>query len=576
MKSMARPFLLLAALILVVGVACNMGGGGGGVTPTPSGSGNNLGTTPQTSSGGAGSLDDVQKATIQIESEGTFEDPQFGLEVNAAGRGSGFIIDPSGLAITNNHVVTGAALVKVWVGGETTPRNARVVAASECSDLALIDIEGDGYPTLNWYTQSPKIGLEVYAAGFPLGEPQFSLTKGIVSKTDAPGQTSWSSLDTVLGHDATINPGNSGGPLVTQDGQVVGVNYSSRASANQYFAIPAAIAMSVFEQLKQGQDFESIGINGSAVASQDGSLTGIWVASVKSGSPADKARIQAGDIIYQLEGIVLGTDGTMKDYCDILRSHKPSDTLSLQVIRFGTGELLEGQLNGRELAVTGTFDVSGAGGGNGGSSGGTSATEAPTTAAGSAPDFYKEEFDNGADNYKYFVIHGDDNQIHADNSDVNLNTQDSSLVFDILKQNRYIYVYYDPYTYTDVSLEMVAENQGKNSNNVTLFCRYNADQNSWYEFNVSNGGEYWIYAYTDGSYHTIADGGSTAVNEGRATNDYVVGCHGQELALVINGQQVRTVTDTNYNLKEGRVGFGVSSFNVLPITVAVNSFTIGH
>jgi S1-C subfamily serine protease len=575
MKSMARPFLLLAALILIVGAACNLGANSAGVTPTASSGGSSSGSTPQTSTGGSGSLGDVQKATIQIESEGTFVDPQFGLEVNAAGRGSGFIIDPSGLAVTNNHVVTGAALVKVWVGGETTPRNARVVAASECSDLALIDIEGDGYPTLNWDTRAPQIGLEVYAAGFPLGEPQFSLTKGIISKTDAPGQTSWSSLDGVLGHDATLNPGNSGGPLVTQDGQVVGVNYSSRANANQYFAIPAATAMSVVDQLKQGQDFESIGINGSAVASQDGSLTGIWVSSVKSGSPADKARIQAGDILYQLEGIVLGTDGTMKDYCDILRSHKPTDTMSMQVIRFATGQLLEGQLNGRELAVTGTFDVSGAGGGgNGGGS--TSSTEAPTTAAGSAPEFYTEEFDNGADNFKYFVIHGEDNQIHSDNNDVNLATQSGSLVFDILKQNRYIYVYYDPYTYTDVSIEMIAENQGKNSNNVTLFCRYDENQNSWYEFNVSNGGEYWIYAYTDGQYHTIADGGSTAVNEGKATNDYVAGCHGQDLALYINGQQVRTVTDTNYNLKEGRVGFGVSSFSVLPITVAVNSFTIGH
>jgi len=562
MKSIARPFYLLAALILVVGVACNLGGGGG--SPTPSSSGNTGGNTaeatlPPSNSAAAGSLNEVQKATIQIESEGTFVDPQVGLEVNAAGRGSGFIIDPSGLAVTNNHVVTGAALVKVWVGGETTPRNARVVAASECSDLALIDIEGDGYPTLGWYTQQPSIGLEVYAAGFPLGEPQFSLTKGIVSKTDAPGQTSWSSLDTVLGHDATINPGNSGGPLVTQNGQVVGINYSSRASANQSFAIDARTAMRVVDELKKGQDFESIGINGSAVASQDGSLTGIWVSSVKSGSPADKARIQAGDIIYQLEGIVLATDGTMKDYCDILRSHQPTDTLSLQVIRFGTGELLEGQLNGRELAVTGTFDVSGAGGG---SSGG-----ATQPASGDAQAYYTEEFDGDLSNYSYFEFHGND-------SDVNLTTQDGSLVFDLQKANLWTYVTYDPYTYTDATITMVADNQGKNSNNVTLICRYNADDNSWYEFNVSNGGEYWIYAHVDGDFHTVADGGSNAVKQGRATNVYTAGCHGNQLALYINGQEVRTVSESNYGLADGKVGFGVSAFSVLPIKVAVNSFTI--
>jgi S1-C subfamily serine protease len=557
MKSMARPFYLLAVLILIVGMACNLGGGGGSATPTSSGS--SVVATPQSSNNaGAGNLDNVQKATVQIESEGTFEDPEFGLQVNAAGRGSGFIIDPSGLAVTNNHVVTGAALVKVWVGGESTPRNARIVAASECSDLALIDIEGDGYPTLAWYSQPPSIGLEVYAAGFPLGEPQFSLTKGIISKTDAPGQTSWSSLDSTLGHDATINPGNSGGPLVTQAGEVAGINYSSRASANQSFAIDARTAMQVVDELKKGQDFESIGINGSAVASQDGSLTGIWVASVKSGSPADKARIRAGDILYQLEGIVLATDGTMKDYCDILRSHQPSDTMSLQVIRYATGELLEGQLNGRELEVNGSFDVSGAGGGG-------SATEASTS--GSAPDFYTEEFDGDLGNYTYFEYHGNDD-------DVNLYTEDGSLVFDLQKDNLWTYVTYDPYTYTDVTITMVADNRGRNSNNVTLLCRYSDTDDSWYEFNISNGGEYWIYAHVDGGFETVANGGSTAVHQGKDTNTYTASCIGNQLTLYINGVEVNSVTETQHGLDEGQVGFGVSSFDVLPIEVAVSSFTI--
>jgi S1-C subfamily serine protease len=556
MKSVFRPLLMLAALVLLVGAACNMGGAG---TPTSPPNNPPPATLPPASGGaGAATLDDVQKATIQIESEGTFQDPEFGLQMNSAGRGSGFIIDPSGLAVTNNHVVTGAALVKVWVGGESSPRNARIVAASECSDLALIDIEGDGYPTLSWFIDQPSIGLEVYAAGYPLGEPQFSLTKGIVSKIDAPGQTSWSSLDSTIGHDATINPGNSGGPLVTQDGQVVGINYSSRDSANQSFAIKAATAMRVVEELKKGSDFESIGINGTAVASDDGSVTGIWVSSVKSGSPADKARVQAGDILYQLEGVVLGTDGTMKDYCDILRSHQPTDTLSLQVIRFATGELLEGQLNGRELAVTSTFDVSGAGGGSGG--------ETPTT-SGDSPDFYTEEFDGDLGNYTYFEYHGN-------NDDVNLYTEDGSLVFDLQKANLWTYVTYDPYVYTDATITMVADNRGRNSNNVTLVCRYSEDDNSWYEFNISNGGEYFIYAHVDGGFETVANGGSTAVRQGKDTNTYAASCIGNDLTLYINGVEVKSVSENIHGLREGQVGFGVSSFDVLPIEVAVNSFTI--
>ncbi len=92
------------------------------------------------------SLDGVQSATIQIEAQGTFIDPEVGQVSNAAGRGSGFIIDPSGIAVTNNHVVTGAALLKVYVAGESQARNATILGVSECSDLAVIDIEGDGYP----------------------------------------------------------------------------------------------------------------------------------------------------------------------------------------------------------------------------------------------------------------------------------------------------------------------------------------------------------------------------------------------------------------------------------------------
>ena len=96
------------------------------------------------------SLEDLEKAVIFIEFEGSYKDPYEGWQVNAGGFGSGFIIDPSGLAVTNNHVVSGASNLKVWVAGESTPRNAVVLGVSECNDLAVIDLEGDGYDYLNW------------------------------------------------------------------------------------------------------------------------------------------------------------------------------------------------------------------------------------------------------------------------------------------------------------------------------------------------------------------------------------------------------------------------------------------
>lgn len=345
-------------LLLILGmVACN------GDSAPPSGE--ESGETPSESSkpaevkkpssikpGGVGSLDGVKSAVIQIEAQGTFIDPEFGLMANVAGRGSGFIIDPSGIAVTNNHVVAGAALLKVWVGGERDSVNAKILGVSECFDLAVIQIEGDDFPYLDWREGNIDVGLDVYTAGFPLGDPEYTLTRGIVSKAHADGETNWASIDHVLEHDATINPGNSGGPLVDTDGSIVGVNYAGAFNSNQYFAISRDQAVSVVETLSEGEGVHTIGINGSAVSDSSGSLTGIWVSSVVSGSPADEAGILPGDIITTMEGLTLAMDGTMADYCDILRTHGQDSTLSVEVLRYGTGEYLSGQINGRELAVS--------------------------------------------------------------------------------------------------------------------------------------------------------------------------------------------------------------------------------
>jgi serine protease Do len=305
---------------------------------------------PSTAGGDEGdSLDRVRAATIQIEADGSFIDPEIGEVLNVAGRGSGFFVDPSGIAITNNHVVTGAAFLRVWVGGSSEPRNAQVLGVSECSDLAVVKVDApEDVPYLRWYTGDIKTGMEIFVSGYPLGNPELTLTKGVISKAKANGETSWASIDSVIEHDANTNPGNSGGPLVTPAGQVVGVHFASDANG-QHFAISPNEVKRVFDRLRKGEDVTSIGVNGQAVTN-GADISGIWVASVKSGSPADRAGVQGGDIITKLEGFVLSTDGTMADYCDVLRSRNANDVMSIQVLRFRTLEVLEGQLNGRPLA----------------------------------------------------------------------------------------------------------------------------------------------------------------------------------------------------------------------------------
>jgi|CXWK01.1.fsa_nt_gi serine protease Do len=321
-------------------------------------------TAPAAAGDLATTLEGVRDATIRIQAEGSFIDPEFGEMTNAAGQGSGFIIDPSGIAVTNNHVVTGSAFLQVYLEGEDRPRNARILGVSECSDLAVIDIEGDGFPALQWREGDIPVGLEIYVGGFPFfGNEEFTLTRGIVSKARTGGETNWASVDSVIEIDAVVNPGNSGGPLVDGDGRVVGVNYAANSSTDQYYTISRDEARPIIEQLRAGTDVNSIGINGQAVSDGE-SIFGIWVASVESGSPADKAGIESGDILTKMEGLVLATDGTMSAYCDILRGHNMSDVMAVEVLRLSDGTLLTGQVNGDPLEVVGTF-----GGSSGGASG---------------------------------------------------------------------------------------------------------------------------------------------------------------------------------------------------------------
>jgi hypothetical protein len=135
---------------------------------------------------------------------------------------------------------------------------------------------------------------------------------------------------------------------------------------------------------------------------------------------------------------------------------------------------------------------------------------------------------------------------------------------------------YDPYVYQDVSLTLSAENRGRNNNNISLVCRMSEDGNTWYEFSVASNGLWYLYAYDNGGYQTIDNGGTTAINQGKDFNEYRMECVGNEITMYINGTEVKTVEDTTYSFTEGRVGFNISSLNVLPVTVNMNWFDIAQ
>lgn len=297
--------------------------------------------------GGGVKFDDVQSATIQLEAHGTFVSPEEGA-FEGGGRGSGFIIDPSGLAITNNHVVVGAGTLSVWRGGDTDEKlNAKVLGASECLDLALVQLPKGDYPYFDWREGKIPTATEVYAAGFPLGDPEFTMTKGIVSKADIHAETQWASVDHVIEHDAKIRPGNSGGPLVDTDGRLVGVNYAGDTTYDYNFAIHRDEVQANIEALKEG-DVLSLGINAQGLRDEEGNGLGIWVESIASGSPADEAGIKPGDLLTRMEGVSLGQSGTLEEYCDVLTTKGDDAVLAVELYRPDENAYYEGKINGDE------------------------------------------------------------------------------------------------------------------------------------------------------------------------------------------------------------------------------------
>jgi serine protease Do len=307
--------------------------------------------------GSTGGIENMKGSVVQILAEGEIRDPGDGQN-SFKSTGSGFFVSADGKIVTNNHVVTGSGALTVLIGGDDdTKYPARVLGVSECSDLAVIQLVDSGdYPFLSWTTKEVVPPLEIYAAGFPLGDPEYTVTRGVVSKAKADGDTSWASVRHVIEHDANIQPGNSGGPLVDSEGRLVGVNYAGGdpgTGTAQFFAIAQDLAQPLINDLEGGNK-ETIGVNGRAFVDKEAGLSGVWVRGVTPGGPASKAGVKPGDIITTLNGVDLG-GGSLAPYCRVLRSAQPEQAMSIRVIRFDSKEVLEGELFGKELKPVFSF-----------------------------------------------------------------------------------------------------------------------------------------------------------------------------------------------------------------------------
>jgi serine protease Do len=259
--------------------------------------------------------------------------------------GSGFILTNDGFIMTNAHVVEGADQVLVTLPDKREFK-ARIVGVDKRSDVAVVKVEATGLPVVKiGDVNRLKVGEWVMAIGSPFGLDN-SVTAGIVSAKQRDTGDYLPFIQT----DVAINPGNSGGPLINMRGEVVGINSQIYSRSGGFmgisFAIPIDEAIRVSEQLRtlgrvqRGRIGVQIDQVSKDVAESLGlaKAQGALVRSVEAGSPADKAGVEAGDIITRFEGKPIEKSA---DLPRMVGSVKPGSKASLTVWRRGSSKELQ-------------------------------------------------------------------------------------------------------------------------------------------------------------------------------------------------------------------------------------------
>jgi serine protease Do len=236
-----------------------------------------------------------------------------GRRIVAGGVGTGFVFDPSGLVLTNYHVVASATRIEA-VFGEENRRRATIVGVDPPTDVAVLRVEGKDLPYLPLGdSESVRVGDWVVAIGNPFSLSH-TVSAGILSakgrsRNDVKGLDPAGYYD-YLQTDASINPGNSGGPLLDLEGRVIGINTAIKPEANSIgFAIPVNMVRELLPSLiEHGKVRRSaIGVVVASVREEDKTRLGLndrsgaIVTRVTPGGPADRAGIKVDDIIVQFE-----------------------------------------------------------------------------------------------------------------------------------------------------------------------------------------------------------------------------------------------------------------------------------
>ncbi len=262
--------------------------------------------------------------------------------------GSGFVVSSDGLIVTNKHVVTDSTLTYKVSTSDGKTYDVKQISKDPTNDIAIIKIDpstGSGLKPLKLGdSNNLEVGQFVIAIGTALGEFRNTVTTGVISGLgrgiDAGDsfQGYVERLDNVIQTDAAINPGNSGGPLLNASGEVVGINVAVAAGAqNIGFSIPINTVKEALNTFKTTGKFPAkayLGVEYKMLSQQVALLNqvpqGAYVVSLVANSPAEKAGVEEGDIIFKIDGQNL-TD--KNDLSKVISGKKVGDTLSLDIWR---------------------------------------------------------------------------------------------------------------------------------------------------------------------------------------------------------------------------------------------------
>ena len=258
------------------------------------------------------------------------------------GTGSGVIISADGYIITNNHVIEGAQSISITTNHNKT-YEAELVGTDPKTDIALLKIEAEEdlpYTTFG-DSDNAKVGEWVLAVGNPFNLTS-TVTAGIISakSRDLMGGDIQSYIQT----DAAVNPGNSGGALVNTNGELIGINTAITSQTGNYvgysFAVPSNIARKVVEDIMEYGNVQNgiLGIMGGELNAKNAEDLGVnetegfFISQVEEDSGADKAGIESGDIIKQLDNIKISKFSDLKGF---LNTKRPNDVINVTVLRDG-------------------------------------------------------------------------------------------------------------------------------------------------------------------------------------------------------------------------------------------------